>query len=26
MSDRDTLIATVRARIESLLAEGPVVD
>jgi 1-acyl-sn-glycerol-3-phosphate acyltransferase len=26
MSDRDTLIATVRARIESLLAEGPVID
>jgi 1-acyl-sn-glycerol-3-phosphate acyltransferase len=26
MSDRDALIATVRARIEALLAEGPVVD
>jgi 1-acyl-sn-glycerol-3-phosphate acyltransferase len=26
MSDRDALIARVRARIESLLAEGPVVD
>ena len=26
MTDRDALIATVRARIEALLAEGPVVD
>jgi 1-acyl-sn-glycerol-3-phosphate acyltransferase len=26
MTDRDALIATVRARIETLLAEGPVVD
>jgi 1-acyl-sn-glycerol-3-phosphate acyltransferase len=26
MSDRDALIATVRARIQALLAEGPVVE
>jgi 1-acyl-sn-glycerol-3-phosphate acyltransferase len=26
MADRDRLIATVRARIDTLLAEGPVVD